>query len=258
MASEPPRAASAFRVIWSQIGLGLALLAVWEALGRGGGGTWISRPSLVVAKLISWGGGDLWRHLGVTLAELMIGLVPGVALGVLAGLVLGRAPVVAGILRPIVVALYSVPLISLAPLFIMFFGIGMLPKIVLVAIVVFFLLFFNTFAGVERVDADLISTVRIMGANAEEQFRKVVLPAALVWIIGGFRIAIPYALIATITGELLSAQSGLGHLLNRAAEQFDTTSLYAVLLILMLLGLFLTEAAGWLERHLLRWRHRAG
>ena len=258
MATKKSRADDAASgVIWPQIALGLALLAVWETLGRGSGGIWISRPTLVAAKLIAWGGGELWRHLGITLAELTIGVVPGMTLGILAGLVLGRAPVVAGILRPIVVALYSVPLISLAPLFIMFFGIGMLPKIVLVAIVVFFLLFFNTFAGVERVDEDLIATGRIMGASAPEQFRKIVLPAALVWIIGGFRIAIPYALIATITGELLSAQSGLGHLLNRAAEQFDTTSLYAVLFILMLLGLFLTEAASRLERHLLRWRHTA-
>lgn len=245
-------------VLLMQIALGLGLLAGWEFLGHGSAVTWMSRPSLVAMKLHAWGAGPLWRHLGITLAELVLGLIPGVALGVLAGLVLGRAPVVAGIVRPIVVAFYSIPLISLAPLFIMFFGIGMLPKIVLVAIVVFFLMFFNTFAGVERVDPDLVAAARIMGASRGELFRKIVLPASLVWIIGGFRIAIPYALIATITGELLSAQSGLGHLISRAAEQFDVTSLYAVLFMLALLGLIITESAVRLERYLLRWRNTVG
>jgi NitT/TauT family transport system permease protein len=240
-------------VLW-QIGLGMALLAGWEMAGREAIGRWISRPALVIERLIVWARGDLWLHLGTTLAELVIGLIPGVAFGVLLGLLLGRSPVVAGVLRPMIVALYSIPLISLAPLFIMFFGIGMLPKIVLVAIVVFFLLFFNTFTGVERVDPDLISGIELMGARQEERFRKVVLPAATVWIIGGIKIAIPYALVATITGELLSARNGLGFLLNRASEQYDMTGLYAVLFLLMLLGLGLGEAANRFERRALRWR----
>lgn len=242
------------RTVWWQIGLGIALLGAWEMAGHAEIGTWISRPTLVGNRLAVWAGGALWVHLGTTLAELIAGLIPGVTLGVLFGLVLGRSPRVAGVLRPIIVALYSIPLISLAPLFIMFFGIGMLPKIVLVAIVVFFLLFFNTFAGVDRVDNDLVAAVELMGANRAETFRKVVLPAATVWIIGGIKIAIPYALVATITGELLSAQRGLGYLLNRAGEQYDMTSLYAVLLILMMLGLVLSEAANRFERFSLRWR----
>ena len=96
-----------------------------------------------------------------------------------------------------------------------------------------------------------------MGANKFEQFRKVVAPATAVWIVGGFKIALPYALVATITGELLATRSGLGFLISRAAERLDMTSLYAVLLILMALGLLLSEAALRMEHRFLRWRQVA-
>jgi len=96
-----------------------------------------------------------------------------------------------------------------------------------------------------------------MGATRFEQFRKVILPATAVWIAGGIKIALPYALVATITGELLATRAGLGFLISRAAERFDMTSLYAVLLILMALGLLLSEAALRLEHRFLRWRKTA-
>jgi NitT/TauT family transport system permease protein len=166
-------------------------------------------------------------------------------------------PNVSIILRPIIVGLYSVPLVTLAPLFIMFFGLGLLPKIVLVSIVTFFLLFFNTFTGAQQIDEDYLRTLDLMGANKFEQFRKVVAPATAVWIVGGFKIALPYALVATITGELLATRSGLGFLISRAAERFDMTSLYAVLLILMALGLLLSEVTLRLEHRFLRWREPA-
>ena len=191
--------------------------------------------------------GQLYLHVATTLTEVVTGLVAGSMLGVLAGLMLGRSPIAAGILRPIVVAFYSVPLVALAPLFIMFFGLDMLPKIVLVTIVVFFLLFFNTFAGASSVDHDLIAQVELMGSTRREKFQKVVAPACMAWIIGGIKMALPYALVAATTGEMLAARRGLGFLLSDAASQFDMTSLYAALFILMLLGLAVSEMAA-LER----------
>jgi NitT/TauT family transport system permease protein len=140
----------------------------------------------------------------------------------------------------------------------MFFGLDMLPKIVLTTIVVFFLLFFNTFAGATSVDADLIAQVELMGSTRIETFRKVVTPACMVWIIGGIKTALPYALVAATTGEMLAARRGLGFLLSDAASQFDMTSLYSALFILMLIGLLVGETANWTERHLLRWRHAEG
>jgi NitT/TauT family transport system permease protein len=241
-----------------QIAVGLGLLGGWEAVGRISGGTWTSRPMLIAAKLAVWLQGSIYPHVATTLTEVVTGLVAGSLLGALAGLLLGRSPIAAGILRPIVVAFYSIPLVALAPLFIMFFGLDMLPKIVLVTIVVFFLLFFNTFAGASSVDRDLIAQVELMGSSHRETFQKVVAPACMAWIIGGIKTALPYALVAATTGEMLAARRGLGFLISDAASQFDMTSLYAALFILMLLGLVTAEAASWGERHMLRWRHAEG
>jgi NitT/TauT family transport system permease protein len=244
-------------VLW-QIAVGFVLLGAWEAIGRVSGGAWTSRPTLIAAKLAVWLQGSIYPHVATTLAEVITGLIIGSLLGALAGLLLGRSPIAAGILRPIVVAFYSIPLVALAPLFIMFFGLDMLPKIVLVSIVVFFLLFFNTFAGASSVDHDLIAQVELMGSTRRELFQKVVAPACMAWIIGGIKTALPYALVAATTGEMLAARRGLGFLISDAASQFDMTSMYAALFILMLLGLLPSELAASGERHLLGWRHAAG
>ena len=243
--------------LW-QAGVGVLLLVVWEVSGRLFGSAWTSEPSLIAARLLQWAHGNLAVHVATTVEEVLLGLTIGSVCGILAGLLLGRSPIIAGILRPIVVAFYSVPLVSLAPLFIMFFGLDVLPKVVLVSIVVFFLLFFNTFAGATAVDRDLIATLELMGANRLEKFRKVVAPACMVWIISGIKLALPYALVAATTGEMLAARRGLGFLLSDAASQFDMTSLYAALFLLMLLGLAVSEFAAWCERMMLRWRHAEG
>jgi sulfonate transport system permease protein len=242
--------------VW-QAAVVAGLLGTWEIAGRIAGGDQLSSPSRILAKIVTWLGGELYPHLLTTLGELACGMAIGSCLGILAGLVLGRMPLVSLILRPIIVGLYSVPLVTLAPLFIMFFGLGLLPKIVLVSIVTFFLLFFNTFTGAQQVDEDYLRTLDLMGATKGEQFRKVVVPATAVWIVGGIKIALPYALVATITGELLATRAGLGFLISRAAERFDMTSLYAVLLILMAIGLLLSEIALRLEHRFLRWREAA-
>ena len=192
--------------VW-QVAVGVLLLAGWETIGRLDGSEWTSRPSLIAVRLASWLHGSLYIHVATTLTEVVTGLMVGAAFGVVAGLLLGRAPLAAGILRPIVVAFYSVPLIALAPLFIMFFGLDMLPKIVLVTIVVFFLLFFNTFAGAASVDNDLIAQIELMGSTPREAFQKVIAPACMVWIIGGMKIALPYALVAATTGEMLAGKA---------------------------------------------------
>jgi NitT/TauT family transport system permease protein len=244
-------------IVW-QIAVGIALLAGWEAVGRLHGTQWTSEPSLIAAKLAQWVQGDLYIHIATTLTEVVTGLFIGSMFGILAGLLLGRSPLLSVILRPIIVAFYSVPLIALAPLFIMFFGLDMLPKIVLVTIVVFFLLFFNTFAGATSVDHDLIAQIELMGSTRREKFQKVVAPACMAWIVGGIKIALPYALVAATTGEMLAARHGLGFLLSDAASQFDMTSLYAALFILMIMGLVVSEIAASSERHILRWRHAEG
>ena len=242
----------------SQIALGVALLGLWEWAGATTNSHWVNRPSLIGERLAEWFAGSIYIHLWATTVELLSGLVIGTTLGVLAGLVLGRTARLGAILRPIIVAFYSVPLVSLAPLFIMFFGVEMLPKIILVSIVVFFLLFFNTFSGVDGIDQDLVSSLRLMGADRREVFLKVVLPASTAWILAGIKIALPYALVATITGEMLAARSGLGFILNQASQQFNMTSIYAVLVILMAMGIIVSETAARIESWLLVWLNTNG
>ena len=243
------------RLVVQQLALGIGLVLVWEACALVYGTTWISRPLLVAQQLWIWLRADLHVHVLTTLAEMLAGLGIGTVFGALAGLLLGRSGLLAVVLRPVVVALYSVPMVALAPLFIMFFGVGLLPKVVLVSIVVFFLIFFNTFAGATSVDQDLIATLALMGASKPEQFRKVILPGCMTWIIGGVKVALPYALVAAVTGEMMAARSGLGSLISSAAASFDMTSLYSALFILMLLGLAVSETASRLEVWLLRWRN---
>lgn len=238
-----------------QVLVGLAWLVVWELTGTLMSSPWISRPSWIGMRLLQWVRGDLYLHVATTVTEVLVGLLFGTVFGILAGLWFGRAPLLAGVMRPIIVAFYSVPLIALTPLFIMFFGLDMLPKIVLVAIVVFFLLFFNTFAGAQAVDEDLVSAIALMGSTPWERFQKVVAPACVVWIVSGIKVALPYALVAATTGEMLAARRGLGFLLSDAAAQFDMTGLYAALFVLMLLGLAVAAFVTELERRLLHWRH---
>lgn len=243
-------------IVW-QIAFGLGALLAWELGGRIFGSAWTSLPSLVAERLVTWAQGDLATHITVTLTEVFVGLGIGTAGGVLAGLVLGRTHTLATVLRPIIVALYSVPLVTMAPLLILWFGLEMESKIILVAIVVFFLMFFNTFAGVQSIDNLLIESLALMGATGPELYRKVVAPAAMAWIFSGIKISLPYALAAATTGELLGGSFGLGTLLARAGSQFDMTGLYAALVVLLIIGIVLSEGIAFVENHLLRWRNVA-
>jgi len=243
-------------VLW-QVAVGIGLLCAWYGFGLVIGAAWISSPVLVAARLADWfATGTVYVHVLTTLTEMLAGLVIGVVLGALAGLLLGMSKLVAAVLRPIIFAFYSVPLISLAPLLIMVFGIDMMPKVVLVATVVFFLVLFNTMRGVELVDPDLLDTLKVMGAQWTESFWKVLLPGCMVWILSGVKVALPYALVAATVGEMMAARRGLGMLLSESGQKFDVTAIYAILFILTVLGLLVAEVGARIEGTLLRWRRK--
>ena len=239
-------------VAW-QAGVIVALLATWEGLGRIGGGDQVSSPSRIIGRIATWLGGELYPHLFITLAELTCGMAIGSCLGILAGLILGRMPVVSIILRPIIVGLYSVPLVTLAPLFFMFFGLGVMPKIVLVSIVTALPAVLQ-YVHAQQVDEDHLA-LDPMGATKGEQFRAGSRPPRR----SDRRRHQDRCLICAGRdghGRIARHRAGLGfHQPGR--ERFDMTSLYAVLLILMALGLLLSEAALRLEHRFLRWRQVA-
>jgi NitT/TauT family transport system permease protein len=243
------------RTVWlPRIALGLVLLGLWELAGYSPEGEWTSRPSLIAARLYTLVTTDLYVHLATTLSEIAIGLCIGVPAGVLMGLWLGRAKLAAALLRPVVVGFNSVPIVALTPLLIMWFGLGMQPKIALVTLVSFFLLFFNTYSGVLAIDHDWIDTLTLMGATPREQFQKAILPGCQTWIMSGLKSALPYSLIAAVVGEMLLSRDGVGHLVQAAAAQFDMTGIYTALFVLMILGMTVNEIAARSEAWLLRWR----
>lgn len=243
-------------LLW-QIAFGVALLLAWQAFGLVFGVAWVSSPALVARKLGVWLlDGAIYSHIMTTLTEMVVGLIVGVVLGALCGLLLGMSRMVATVLRPIVFAIYSIPLISLAPLLIMIFGIDMLPKMVLVSTVTFFLVLFNTMKGVDMVDPDMVDVLKVMGAKWHESFRKILLPGCMVWILSGVKVALPYALVAAVVGEMMASRKGLGLLLSDFSQKFDVTSVYAVLIILTVLGLLVAETGARLEGWLLRWRRK--
>jgi NitT/TauT family transport system permease protein len=239
--------------LWRAI-IALFLVVTWEGFGRLVDATWTSQPSLIVVRIVELLPGRLSEDIGVTLAEIVVGLLIGLPSGVVVGLLLGRRPFAAALLRPVIVAVNSVPIIALAPLLIMWFGLGLAPKIAMVALVVFFLIFFNTFAGAQAVDKDWIVTLEIMGSTSRERFQKVIAPACLAWVLSGLKSALPYSLIAATVGEMMLARAGLGNLITASASHFDMTGVYTGLFVLMALGGVLSDLADRLERRLLRWR----
>lgn len=217
---------------------------------------WISSPSEIIFRLFELAkSGQLTFHLSITIFEMIVGFIIGAALGILVGFWLGRKTTLAKIVDPYIMAVYSLPKIALAPLFILWFGIGVDMKIAIAAIIVFFLVFYNTFGGVRSVDPELVDVVRVIGANEREILRKVVLPSTYPWIFTGFKLGIPYSLIGAVVGELIATNKGMGYLLMEYSGWFDTGGVFAVLFVLMIVATILNLAVNFAEDHLMRWRH---
>jgi NitT/TauT family transport system permease protein len=243
-------------VLSLRIAFGFVGLLVWELLSRYLiGPFWISKPSDIVIRLYEWySTGFFFPHLWITLKEMGAGFFIGLVLAIGASLLLGTRKVLANVLDPFMMAIWSVPGIVLGPLFILYFGIGFTAKMVLVAVTVFFLVFFNTFTGIRSVDRDWINALRIMGASEWTIFQKVILPASALWIFSSFKNAIPYTLVAAVVGELIASQKGIGFLIEDASGVMDTTGVFAALFNLMIIGLILNEIVEKTEKRVLHWK----
>ncbi|OLB65246.1 MAG: ABC transporter permease [Actinobacteria bacterium 13_2_20CM_2_72_6] len=217
------------------------------------------RPSGVVNQLKTWfldgtEVGSLGKQVWVTMEETLIGFAIGVSLGIVLGVLLGRIPLLADIFDPFIKMMNSIPRIVLGSIFILWFGLGLLSKVILVIVLVFFAVFFNAFQGAREVDRNLIANARILGASPRKVTWQVVVPSAMTWIIASLHIAFGFALIGAIVGEFIGSQQGLGLLINEARGAFNPNGVYAAMLIIAVIAL----AAEWLitrlERRLLRWR----
>jgi NitT/TauT family transport system permease protein len=192
--------------------------------------------------------------LWATFYETIAGYIIGSLIGMLLGIWLGVAPFMSRLLNPFLFAFYALPKIALAPLLVLWFGLGLESKIALATVIVFFLVFYNTFTGVREVDQDMIDTVRLMKAKRHQVLLHVIVPSAMSWIFAGLKISIPYALIGAIVGELIAASQGLGYLVGRMGADFDTTGVFAVLVVIGLLALALNQLVELVQLRQERWR----
>src|ERR671935_130875 len=238
-----------------------ALLLIWEAL-TGGFGTpavlapiIVARPSAALAELRHyWDSGLLTKDVAATLQAATIGLLLGIAGGVVFGLVLGYVRPVAETGEPVLIGFNSLPRIALAPVLIIAFGLGIASKIFLALFTVFFVIFFNTYLGIRSVDPELVKAVRVMGGGPWQLARYVVLPSVFAWIFAALRTSVSFALSGAVVGEFVGSTAGLGYRMTIAAGLLDTNRTYAILLVLMAIAVTLVEIAKRVEDRLLRWR----
>lgn len=239
-----------------QIVLITAFLMLWEyASGRWVPRLMVSKPSDIWAMILRW----LWDgtfaiNLWVTVQATVGGFLLGASAGMALGFVTGAWRRLGEILQPIVTAFYTLPRLALAPLFLLWFGLGMEFRIMFSATIVFFLVYYNTYFGVREVSAELISAVRIMGANWFQVAVRVIIPSALVWVAAGLKISVPYALVGVVVAEMLASDKGMGYLLSRGASQFSAAQSFAAIAGLLVVALVVDWLITRITNRALRWK----
>jgi NitT/TauT family transport system permease protein len=231
-------------------------LLLWEIAS----GNWIepfliSSPSRILASLIAgFRSGDLIQHTWVTFQEIAIGFPAGVILGIGLGYAFGRSQLLAEIFEPIIIALNGIPRTALAPLFIVWLGIGIWSKVGVVFLLTFFLNFFNTYAGMRQLDQEYVDLARLMGARGWKLTFKVILPAISPYVFTGIRTSIPFSVIGAIVGEFVAATEGVGFFIRQAAGLFRTADVFVGIIVLMLMVIAMDKVAELIERRALRWQ----
>jgi len=250
-----PALGSGFMVI-CQVVLGLLLLLLWQgASGRLVDNFFISNPIDVGARLVGWiGDGSLFLHIWATVYATVMGFIIGSIGGVVLGIWLGVSPFTSRLLNPYLNALNALPKVALAPLFVLWFGLGIESKIALAAVLVLFLVFLNTYAGVREVDQDLIDGARLMKATRAQLIAKVIIPSTMSWVFAGLKISVPYALIGAVLGEMIASNRGLGYLVQFSGSQFDSAGVFAVLIVIALLAVALNFLVEIVQHRMEQWR----
>jgi NitT/TauT family transport system permease protein len=239
-----------------RIVLNLSLLGVWE-LGSALSGSefWISRPSLILERIVELSvTGELFRHLFATLAEAGIGLILAALVGIPIGIALERFTHVAKLVEPIIMGLYGLPRVALAPLFILWVGIGLSSKVLMSFSMVVFVFLMNVSEGVRSIDRDLLDLMSTMRAKRSFVIRRIILPAIVPWIITAVKIGVGLALIGAVVAELVGSNQGLGWYIEKSGGQLDTTGVFTGLFVLMAVAMFANFLIITAERRLLRWR----
>ncbi|WP_053913181.1 ABC transporter permease [Streptomyces sp. SCSIO 75703] len=251
-------------VLLSRAAVLVFVLGVWEWFSRAGiiDPFNFSMPSKVWDQIRQWAlhgtpQGSLLEQIWYTLYEALLGWVVGVTGGVVLGIALGRVRFLADVMGPYIKVLNALPRIVLAPIFLIWFGLGPASKVASAVVLVFFPVFFNAFQGAREVDRHLIDNARILGARDRQVTFQVVIPAATSWIFTSLHVSFGFALIGAIVGEYIGATKGIGLLVSASQGTFNSAGVYAAMVILAVVALLAEGLLTFLERKLFRWRPAA-
>ncbi|MEV4173582.1 ABC transporter permease [Nonomuraea sp. NPDC049709] len=243
-------------LVWAgRIGVAVGAVVVWDLVS----GTlvrpfFISSPQAVAARLLDWfGSADFWFHARFTLTSTALGFLSGATLAVLLAWPLALRRVAYRVVEPYFLIAYSIPAVALGPVFILWFGIGLAPKIVLAAYFVFFVVFINTVEGIRQVPQGLLDVTRVMGGARWATMRSVLLPGALPYVLAALRVTLPAAMIGAVVGEFIASNRGIGYLTRAAAGRYQTAGVIAGTIVLAAIVLLLSMSLRPLSR-VLRWR----
>lgn len=244
-------------VIAGRAAFGIGLLVLWQGLVtlKILDPFFFSRPSDIAARVWSMlQSGTIWPHLGITVVEALLSFLLGSLAGVTLGFLLARSNWLADVLGPYIQIANSLPRVVLAPIFLLWFGLGIWSKVALGVTVVFFIVFYNTMKGVREAPQILIDNARLLGATERQLVRHVFLPSALSWIFSSLEISAGMAIIAAVVGEYLGSSRGVGYLIAHAEGVFDTAGVMAGMVYLAIFVLIVSALVKRIERYLLRWK----
>jgi NitT/TauT family transport system permease protein len=235
----------------------LLFLCLWQLIvSLGSYPTFIlPAPALVFRKfLLVSTDGTLLHHTWATLREVFLGLALGLTVATSLGYMFAKSKPLERLLSPYIVASQSIPIVALAPLLVIWFGFGLLSKIIVCALTVFFPVLINTIVGLRSVDETLVDLMRSYGATRRQMFTMLEIPAALAVLLGGLKIGVTLSVIGAVVGEFVAADEGLGFLVNLSRGLFDTPMMFVALFTLVIIALSLYGGVVLLENRLLSWR----
>ena len=259
-----------------QIGLLLLILLAWQLASRDlQVAFFMGEPVKVAGRIWSWfmpfgfgpsaffpdglpGRADIYQHLGTTLLETVLAFGIGTVLGLGCGLWLALAPTAGAILDPYIKAANSMPRVILAPIFALWFGLGIWSKVALAVTLVFFIVFFNVYQGVKEVSPVVLANARMLGANQRQLLRTVYLPSATSWVFSSLHTSVGLAFVGAVVGEYLGSARGVVYLILQAEGTFDVNTVFAGIVVLTAFALLLDGMVGKVEKKLMKWQPKSG
>ena len=258
-------------LLW-QLGLLILLIVFWWAMTKPGfippvmfdndrqAAFFFGEPIAVAERIWAWfiTDADIYEHLAVTLIETVLAFLIGAGAGLASGLWLALSPFVSAILEPYIKAMNSMPRIILAPIFAVWFGLGIASKVALGVTLVFFIVFFNVYQGVKEVSPVVLANARMLGASQRQLLRHVYLPSATSWVFSSLHTSVGLAFVGAVVGEYLGSSRGVGYLILQAEGSFDINTVMAGIVVLTVFALVLDGLVGKIEKRLMKWQPKSG